>query len=920
VLLGNNRLTLTSADSTYAGTISGTGSLELAAGSSLTLTGGNTYTGLTTIASGATLRVGDGGTGGTLPGTLFCPGIVTCYGTGLVTNDGTLVFDRSDASTFLGRVSGTGSMRVEAGSLRVDGVSQSSTYIAPGAGLSVTYLAGSVTNNGTLAFVPPIDRTRFGESVSSITGQGAMRITGWDRLTLSGPIALAGGLTIENSAVAMTGGNSFLGGISISRGSLSIGMSGSGEGLTGNVALNGSTIAFDTPSAGRFAGNISGTGQLQVVGAGRLTLTGNAGFSGTTTIGVYPIEFSILPMVINFPVRPTLLEIGDGGTTGSVAGNIVNYGILAFNRSDAATYDGVISGRGRVAQIGTGTLTLSGTNTYTGVTTVEAGTLSVTGSIAASQGVLVLSGATLTGGGTLPSVAVQSGGTFAPGNSVGTATVLGSLALAPGSTAAIEVRSAAADRINVTGTASLGGTLRLIPLGGGYAFNAPYTLISADGGRSGTFATVSTQGSFGAGVTNEVTYTANAVNLTLMPAQLVPEGLGSTPMAPGLVGVLPGNLRQTALALDAARAAGGNLQPFFNVYNAPANQIGNAVNQLSGEVGTSSTAMGLVAGQQFLGSMLNASGLGGDTRTGSRIAAKGSGDGDDMGAPPRPRYAMWGQATGAYSRVSSESGAGSATRSARGAGFAMGLDIALGAQSVIGVAAAAGETSASLSGGLGRANAWTGQLGVFGRTRLDTRAGGFTLEGAAAVSFLETDTKRTQYFLNNAEQRASYDARVYSFRLEGRHDGIRRPGIAVEPLMALQAQVVDSDGYSETSLAPGTPTGVSARSATNSTVRTELGVRAEGFVPAGTRVVRGFARVAWGHYLMRDQNSAVALQAFPGNGFTVQGARPDTDSAILTAGLEMEIAPRWTLGARVDSELSSRVREVAGTVRLRYAL
>jgi uncharacterized protein with beta-barrel porin domain len=63
----------------------------------------------------------------------------------------------------------------------------------------------------------------------------------------------------------------------------------------------------------------------------------------------------------------------------------------------------------------------------------------------------------------------------------------------------------------------------------------------------------------------------------------------------------------------------------------------------------------------------------------------------------------------------------------------------------------------------------------------------------------------------------------------------------------------------------------------------------------------------------------VALQAFPGNGFSVQGARPDADSAILAVGLETEIAPRWTLGARVDSELSSRVREVAGTVRVRYA-
>jgi uncharacterized protein with beta-barrel porin domain len=510
--------------------------------------------------------------------------------------------------------------------------------------------------------------------------------------------------------------------------------------------------------------------------------------------------------------------------------------------------------------------------------------------------------------------------------------VAGNLTLASGSTLAVEVQGTTADRVNVTGAAVLNGNVRLLPLGGSYTFNAPYTLVSA-ASVSGV-PTVSTTGSFGAGVTAGLSQTATQLQLVLTPAQLVTPPAGgtttlpgggsstTTPVAtaPGIPGFLPGNLVRTASALDAARQAGENLQPFFNVYNAPANQIGNAVNQLSGEVGTTMTGMGLIAGQQFLSSMLSPFGYGRDTLLGRRIAANRSADGDDMtpGAL-RPRYAMWGQATGGYSQVSGESSVGSATRTARGAGFAMGLDVALGAESMVGVAAGAGETSASLSGGLGRANAWSGQLGVFGRTRQATPIGGFTLEGAAAVSFLETDTKRTQYFLNNAEQRASYDARVYSFRLEARHDGIRRSGVTIQPLLAIQAQVVDSDGYSEHSTAPGTPTGITARSSTNSTVRSELGVQAETTQNVAGRAVRGFARLAWGHYLMREQNSSVALQAFPGNGFSVQGARPDTDSAILAMGLETEIAPRWTLGARLDSELSSRVREIAGTVKVRYS-
>ena len=57
-------------------------------------------------------------------------------------------------------------------------------------------------------------------------------------------------------------------------------------------------------------------------------------------------------------------------------GNVIDNGVLQFNRTDAAlNLAGNISGTGSVMQAGTGTTILSGTNTYSGVTTVSAGTL-----------------------------------------------------------------------------------------------------------------------------------------------------------------------------------------------------------------------------------------------------------------------------------------------------------------------------------------------------------------------------------------------------------------------------------------------------------------------------------------------------------------------------------------------------------------
>jgi autotransporter-associated beta strand protein len=65
--------------------ISGTGALAKLGAGTLTLTGGNTYSGTTTISAG-TLEVGSGGTAGRL-------------GTGAVSNSGTLQINRSDNLT-----------------------------------------------------------------------------------------------------------------------------------------------------------------------------------------------------------------------------------------------------------------------------------------------------------------------------------------------------------------------------------------------------------------------------------------------------------------------------------------------------------------------------------------------------------------------------------------------------------------------------------------------------------------------------------------------------------------------------------------------------------------------------------------------------------------------------------------------------
>ncbi|MGP1667448.1 MAG: autotransporter-associated beta strand repeat-containing protein, partial [Rhodanobacter sp.] len=111
-------------------------------------------------------------------------------------------------------------------------------------------------------------------------------------------------------------------------------------------------LAFNRSDALTFDGTISGTGSVSQIGAGTTTLTGNNTYAGSTTIAA------------------GTLQLGDGGTTGAITGNVINDGTLVVNRSGALILSGAISGTGAINQAGAGTTILTGNNTYAGGTTI----------------------------------------------------------------------------------------------------------------------------------------------------------------------------------------------------------------------------------------------------------------------------------------------------------------------------------------------------------------------------------------------------------------------------------------------------------------------------------------------------------------------------------------------------------------------
>ncbi|MFO1514220.1 MAG: autotransporter-associated beta strand repeat-containing protein [Verrucomicrobiota bacterium] len=127
------------------------------------------------------------------------------------------------------------------------------------------------------------------------------------------------------------------------------------------------------------AGGIIGTAGLTKDGPGKLTIANNNSYSGGTFI------------------TNGTVQLGNGGTSGSIASPVNNDGVLVFNRSDAITFSG-INGAGSIEQRGTGITTVGGANSYTGLAIIASGTL-VAGSGSAlgvtNSGTVISNAATL---------------------------------------------------------------------------------------------------------------------------------------------------------------------------------------------------------------------------------------------------------------------------------------------------------------------------------------------------------------------------------------------------------------------------------------------------------------------------------------------------------------------------------------------
>ncbi|WP_234680875.1 autotransporter outer membrane beta-barrel domain-containing protein [Bradyrhizobium monzae] len=837
--------------------------------------------------------------------------------------------------------------------------------------------AGSIAGDGTF-YLGAIELTVGGNNLSTtVSGViadggysgaagGSLVKTGTGTLTLTGSNTYSGGTTFAGGTVSVASEDNLgdlAGGLTFKGGTLQItGTTFNTTARTINLGTGGGT--FDIADAANnfvVSQNLGGT-TLTKTGAGTLTLTGVESFSGAT-VSAGTLAFSANATAGSAVItnsgnvlfegnsRPGNAQLfnasvgsvfdlsttsGPNGDHKLTAGSLLGVGTFYLganqltvgsdNRSTNVT--GVIADGGSgggagaaLAKVGTGTLTLSGINTYTGATTIDGGTLAVNGDITASSGVTVNAGGALGGTGIVGNTTIANGGTLAPGNSIGTLTVSGNLAFTAGSFYKVEVSTSAADRTNVTGTATLtGATVQAVALAGSFR-SQTYTILSAGGGLVGAFAGI-TGSTFAPGARNpHLTYDLDNVYLVLDPGTItLPAGTGANP-------------ESVADAINRAVAAGGTppagFDALLNMNGAPLN---HALNQVSGQPGAAGTQAAFGATQQFL-DMLggDASGEhGGAAGDGGTLGYASTGPNDARvreayaAVTPREaggdvidrRWGVWASGYGGASTLNGNAASGSSTTTSHIYGTVVGADYRISPNTLIGFALGGAGYNFALSDALGSGRADLFQSGLYARHNF----GPAYISAALAYGWQDVTTDRTVTVSGTDKLTANFKASTFAGRLETgwRFAPVPTSSFGVTPYAAVQATTFHLPGYGETAIVGSNQFALSYTSQDATNVRTELGARIDQrfLVSDGVLMLRG--RLAWAHDTNINRFVSAAFQTLPGAAFAVSGAQPAADSALVGGRAEMTWRNGLSLAGTIEGEFSRSTQTYTGKGTVRY--
>jgi outer membrane autotransporter protein len=557
-------------------------------------------------------------------------------------------------------------------------------------------------------------------------------------------------------------------------------------------------------------------------------------------------------------------------------------------------------------KFGSGTLTIAGKASYTGDTSIFGGTLAVNGSIVSSPSIFVYPGGTLAGTGTVGSTTVFTAGTLAPGTGVGTTGTLkvaGDLLFEPRSQYLTSVLGSMASSTRVTGKATLAGTeVSFFP---GGLINT-YTILSAAGGRTGTFDTFIPIGlpSF---VSASLGYTATDVMLDLTSHFAGVDGLTANQTAVGS-------------AHDQAFNTGGGIPDELNaaLFGLSEGQLPSALDALSGEV--YATTIGVLADDSryvrdtILGRMIQA----GYSGNGTQVVALGvdnaitvaSRDDQAMGLGPRNTYApppqapglaFWTRAFGAWANCDGNVNAATASRQL--GGFISGVDTGVGSSWRLGAATGFSQSSINVDARHSSADVDTIYLAGYAGGSL----GPVALRSGGAWGWHAIDTSRAVVSPGFSErEEASYSGDTGQVFGEVAYPILIRSA-AIEPFAGLAFVHVDTDSFHER----GDVAALKGAGGNEDVGYSTLGLRVASTRHLRDMVITPHAAIAWQYVFDNLTPDAALVFTSMGTGFDITGVPLAQNSALIDVGLDLNLDPTLTLGVSYAAQFANDLQDNA---------
>ncbi|MEO5755450.1 MAG: autotransporter domain-containing protein [Mesorhizobium sp.] len=898
---------------TYAGPITGPDGVHKDGTGTATLTGTNTYAGVTTIDPGGTLALSGSGSiasssgvlaGGTfdISGTTSGASIKTLTGGGKVVLGAQTLTITAASGNFVNIIEGTGGLTIAGGTQKLDFMNTytGKTTIDSGATLALTGQgrvdkSSGVEVNGTFDISASV-----GTQIKALTGSGSvelgaqfLRITNASG-TFSGAIHGTNGISLDSGTQILTGANDFSGSTGVSQGAtLQVGNGGTTGSIVGDVN-NGGTLIFNRSSELSYGGAITGLGTVSITGGGKIILSN---------------DNSVRNAII---AAGNTLQLGTGGTTGTIGGSsaasITNNGALIYKRSSGLTYRGVYSGSGTIEQAGTGTLTLTGNSLgFTGSTTVSSGSLMVgfagTGKLGGD--VEVKSGARLGGTGTIGGdVTILAGATHAVGDLtgaqiVGTQTVSGDY-INHGSFE-IQGTPAGTDKLVVAGTVDITGATLKLSLSPTTAvswnlLNGPYTIIDKQsaGSVTGTFASVNNNLSLFLDQTvNYAGGDGNDVTLKLTRNDIAVSDVAET-----------ANQDATAQAID--QLGGGNPLAMAILLLTDEDAARLALDAVSGEAYASAKGVMLQDSHFVIDAATSRirSALDGVATASIPVMAYGEG-GPEMVAADSNRFVVWGQAFGSWASGKDDGNAAAFKRST--GGFLAGGDGAVGDTWRVGVLTGYSQSSFDVADRSSTGSSDNYHLGVYGGGEW----GAFGLRGGAAYTWHHIETGRTVGLPGFADAlTAAYNAGTAQVYGEAGYR-VDTSQASFEPFANLAYVNLHTQGFTE----KGGAAALTAAASTTDTTFTTLGVRASTDLSLGSIPVTARGMLGWRHAF--GTVTPTSQVAFAGSDpFSIAGAPIARDTAIVEAGIDLDMGSATKLGLSYTGQFGGGLSDNGFKARL----